>query len=89
MLDFFAGSNTTGAVAEAEGRRWLAFEERLDYLATSVLRFLGKDCRPEDMRRSHDLVMSGETFRVLDYVRQAELPGIKTHVRSSGVPTSA
>jgi DNA modification methylase len=88
VLDFFAGSNTTGAVAEAEGRSWLAFEERLDYLATSVLRFLGKDCRPEDMRRSHDLVMSGETFRVLDYVRQAELPGIKTNARRDEIPTS-
>lgn len=40
VLDIFAGSNTTGRVAEAEGRRWLAFEERADYAAASAFRFL-------------------------------------------------
>lgn len=41
ILDFFAGSNTTGAVAEKMGRRWIAFESRSDYLAASVFRFAG------------------------------------------------
>ncbi|MDX2042707.1 MAG: site-specific DNA-methyltransferase [Acidobacteriota bacterium] len=40
VVDIFAGSNTTGQVAETEGRRWLAFEESLDYLAASAFRFL-------------------------------------------------
>jgi len=40
VLDIFAGSNTTGAAAESLGRRWLAFDERQDYLAGSVFRFL-------------------------------------------------
>jgi site-specific DNA-methyltransferase (cytosine-N4-specific) len=39
VLDIFAGSNTTGAAAEAAGRRWLAFESRL---ATSLFRFAGE-----------------------------------------------
>jgi site-specific DNA-methyltransferase (cytosine-N4-specific) len=39
VLDFFAGSNTTGAAAEATGRRWIAFESNADYLAASVFRF--------------------------------------------------
>lgn len=39
VLDIFAGSNTTGAVAEALGRRWIAFELDEDYLAASVFRF--------------------------------------------------
>jgi DNA modification methylase len=39
VLDFFAGSNTTGAVAEAAGRRWIAFEANAEYLAASVFRF--------------------------------------------------
>lgn len=39
VLDFFAGSNTTGAAAEAAGRRWVAFESRPAYLAASVCRF--------------------------------------------------
>ena len=40
VLDIFAGSNTTGAVAEALGRRWLAFEMERAYLAASIFRFL-------------------------------------------------
>lgn len=43
VLDPFAGSNTTGAVAESRGRRWLAFDQREDYVANSRLRF-----HPED-----------------------------------------
>lgn len=39
VADVFAGSNTTGAVAERLRRRWLAFEVRPDYLAASALRF--------------------------------------------------
>lgn len=39
VLDPFAGSNTTGVVAEGLGRSWLAFEIDQDYLRTSALRF--------------------------------------------------
>src|SRR4029077_6935434 len=38
VVDIFAGSNTTGAVAEAEKRRWLAFEESREYVAASAFR---------------------------------------------------
>src|SRR6266540_1410078 len=40
VVDIFAGSNTTGMVAEAEGRRWLALDQELEYLASSVFRLL-------------------------------------------------
>lgn len=43
VLDPFAGSNTTGAVAERSGRQWIAFELRDDYLDGSKFRF------PEDL----------------------------------------
>ncbi len=57
VLDFFAGSNTTGAAAEAAGRRWLAFEVDHKYLAASAFRFLAD--KPEEeavstYRRLHD-----------------------------------
>lgn len=42
MLDIFAGSNTTGAVAEALGRKWLAFEIDRSYLAASAFRFINQ-----------------------------------------------
>jgi site-specific DNA-methyltransferase (cytosine-N4-specific) len=41
VLDPFAGSNTTGAVAEDLGRRWLAFELDPGYVTASRLRFDG------------------------------------------------
>jgi site-specific DNA-methyltransferase (cytosine-N4-specific) len=40
VLDPFAGSNTTGAVAEQEKRHWLAFETEEEYLRASKFRFV-------------------------------------------------
>ncbi len=39
VLDPFAGSNTTGWVAESMGRRWVAIERDLQYAEDSGLRF--------------------------------------------------
>jgi site-specific DNA-methyltransferase (cytosine-N4-specific) len=39
VLDPFAGSNTTGAVAERLGRRWLSCEANWSYAASSITRF--------------------------------------------------
>lgn len=43
VVDIFAGSNTTGAVSEELGRRWLAFEQMPEYLAASSFRFASPD----------------------------------------------
>jgi site-specific DNA-methyltransferase (cytosine-N4-specific) len=40
VVDIFAGSNTTGRVAEQLGRRWMAMELAPDYVAASALRFM-------------------------------------------------
>jgi len=60
VVDIFAGSNTTGSVAEVEGRYWLGFEEKLDYLAASAFRFLTKDTPKEKMQAIYDKILSGE-----------------------------
>ena len=39
VLDPFAGSNTTGKVAESLARRWLAIDNREEYLQDSAFRF--------------------------------------------------
>lgn len=39
VLDPFAGSNTTGAVAEQLGRRWLSVEADWSYASSSITRF--------------------------------------------------
>ncbi len=42
VLDPFAGSNTTGAVADQLMRRWIAVELNHEYVANSMLRFNGQ-----------------------------------------------
>jgi DNA modification methylase len=54
VVDPFAGSNTTGAVAEQLGRRWIAIEKSPEYLKDSQLRFQtveGEDCERKSGQR--------------------------------------
>lgn len=60
VLDIFAGSNTTGFVAETEGRRWLAFEKNIEYLATSAFRFLPKDADEKLLKETYTCIMAKE-----------------------------
>lgn len=60
VLDIFAGSNTTGHVAEIEDRNWLAFDESREYLSASTLRFLPAGAKPERLREVYDKVSCGE-----------------------------
>lgn len=59
VVDIFAGSNTTGAAAEGAGRRWLAFEQRPDYAAASLFRFLPRAMPADRKRALHDAAASG------------------------------
>lgn len=51
VLDPFAGSNTTGAVAESLSRRWKAFEINSEYVETSKARFEGALLAPRKKGR--------------------------------------
>lgn len=73
VLDIFAGSNTTGSVAEVEGRRWLAFEERQDYLAASVFRFMPKDTEAAKLQSVYDAVLTGEEVDLAASMPQYEM----------------
>jgi len=73
VVDIFSGSNTTGAVAESEGRRWLAFEKRLDYVATSAFRFLEKEVSTERMGHLYNRIINGEKVNLKEYQHQGEL----------------
>ena len=59
VVDIFAGSNTTGMVAEAEGRRWLAFELSREYVAASVLRFAPRGMTLSRLKELHDEIRRG------------------------------
>lgn len=43
VLDPFAGSNMTGFVAEAMGRKWIALDQNEEYLRGSTFRFINDD----------------------------------------------
>ena len=69
VLDIFAGSNTTGQVAQAEQRNWLAFELSKDYVATSAFRFLSEQSSPGEMRAIYDLVEAGGKVEVKNHIQ--------------------
>jgi len=50
VLDFFAGSNTTGEAAEDNQRTWISFETKREYVEASALRFV--DFREKDQIKS-------------------------------------
>jgi DNA methylase len=74
VLDIFAGSNTTGQVAEAERRTWLAFEERLEYVAASAFRFLDKGADPGEIRNVYQRIAKGRTVNLDTNASQVSLP---------------
>jgi len=73
VLDIFAGSNTTGQVAEAEGRQWLAFDLSREYLAASAFRFLGKEPNPGVVRSIHSRLSERNGIHVPDHVEERVL----------------
>lgn len=73
VVDIFAGSNTTGAVAEVEGRRWLAFDESRDYLAASSFRFLKETAAAGDVTKVHERINSGESVDLRPFILQGNL----------------
>jgi DNA modification methylase len=73
VLDIFAGSNTTGQVAEAAKRRWLAFELSREYVGASAFRFLCKQNTHAEMREIFDHIEANETVDLNEYVTQKNL----------------
>lgn len=61
----------TGQIAEREGGRWLAFEERLDYLAASSFRFFSETATEHDLVHAYDSLMAGEA---VDFQRAVYAP---------------
>ena len=69
VLDIFSGSNTTGVVAEREGRRWLAFEADRGHAALSLLRFLEgtANAEPGDAEKVYEKALI-DTVDLRDWV---------------------
>jgi site-specific DNA-methyltransferase (cytosine-N4-specific) len=71
VVDIFGGSNTTGYVAEVEGRRWLTFEADLEYVAASAFRFLPPDASEQQLKAVYEQIVAGRTVD-LSAVRPAQ-----------------
>ncbi len=73
VVDIFCGSNTTGQVAEQEGRRWMAFEGLPEYVAASSFRLLDKDTPLDVMKSIYARILAGESVNIEDHLRQSRL----------------
>jgi DNA modification methylase len=73
VVDIFAGSNTTGFVAEQEGRYWLAFENELQYLAASSFRFMPEGADEGDLNAAYQDAMQGNSIDIIPDARQLRL----------------
>lgn len=74
VLDIFAGSNTTGQAAQAEHRRWLAFELSREYVGSSAFRFLEKQVTHQEMRDIFQRIQASQSVDLSDYAIQKALP---------------
>lgn len=59
VVDIFAGSNTTGQVAESLGRRWLSYDMDQQYVAASAFRFM-TDREEQVTQDLFQRIMAGE-----------------------------
>lgn len=73
VVDIFGGSNTTGQVAENEGRRWLTYEASPEYVAASAFRFLDKGVPLETMQTIYERIIAGESVDIKEYCQQTTL----------------
>lgn len=73
VVDIFAGSNTSGQVAETLGRKWLAFDLDPGYVAASVFRFLPDQCSDDELSRVYRQVLSGPPLHVAELESQKVL----------------
>ena len=64
VVDIFAGSNTTGFVAEKERRRWLSVDNKREYVAASAFRFLEKGLETGELKQIYDSIKTGHSVDI-------------------------
>ncbi|GBR72549.1 modification methylase PvuII [Candidatus Termititenax aidoneus] len=63
VVDIFAGSNTTGYVAERLNRKWVSFELSKDYVANSIFRFIDEEYEAKEL---YDEIMTNRFVQVMN-----------------------
>ncbi len=82
VLDIFAGSNTTGAVAETEGRKWLAFEQNIEYIAASTFRLVDSNIDQATLKRIYNSILQNDKTEIIHYMAQPSLFKLMDSVES-------
>ena len=73
VLDIFAGSNTTGFVADQENRYWISFEKDIQYLAASSFRFMQENIHDQALKDWHQEIIDGKSIEVSPQANQLRL----------------
>ena len=68
VVDIFAGSNTTGSVAELKDEIGLSFEERLENVAALTFRFL-KGVSLDEMTVIYNSILSGKSVNLSENIQ--------------------
>ena len=64
VVDIFAGSNTTGFVAEKLNRNWISIENRIDYVSASSLRFIDSNFSTNKLTEIYNSINSGKKINL-------------------------
>lgn len=75
VLDFFAGSNTSGEVAEQLKRKWLSFDLVPEYVAASSFRFIPKSFSTKTLEKVYKNILENKVVN-LDDVALEELQSV-------------
>lgn len=75
VVDIFGGSNTTGFVAEKLNRKWISIEQSIEYVASSVLRFLPDNFSKENITKIFNEVINNGYFNLDSEIYQDDLFG--------------
>lgn len=67
VIDIFAGSNTTGFVAEKLNRRWIGIDNIKEYADMSTLRFINEAQSFEKIARIYNSIKNGELNDLSDF----------------------
>lgn len=64
VVDIFAGSNTTGSVCEQLKRKWLSFDNELEYVANSVFRFCPKELDLDKAKEHYNNIINMDSIKL-------------------------
>jgi len=73
VVDIFAGSNTTGLVAEKLNRKWISIENRIDYISASSFRFIDSDINKNKLKEIYNSINSGNKNDLKNYQKPKTL----------------